>query len=205
MPRAPFITFEGVEGAGKTTLAQQLAKWLQAQGVPVILTREPGGSELGKQLRPLILNQPLDAYAELFLFLADRRQHTLQRILPALEAGTWALCDRYADSTLVYQGYGRGLEIELIRRLNALATSGLQPDLTLLIDLPVETALARAEAPNRFEAETLEFHQRIREGYLQEAARDPHRFLTLNGLEPLETLLQQAQAAIQARFLSTPR
>lgn len=200
MPRAPFITFEGVEGAGKTTLAQRLAQWLQTQNRTVLLTREPGGSELGKQLRPVILNQMLDAYAELFLFLADRRQHTLQYILPALEQGVWVLCDRYADSTLVYQGYGRGLEIELIRRLNALATDGLQPDLTLLIDIPIETALARAEAPNRFEAEALEFHQRIREGYLQEAAREPQRFVILNGAEPPETLLQQAQTAIQTRF-----
>lgn len=200
MPRAPFITFEGVEGAGKTTLAQRLAQWLQAQGMRVLLTREPGGSELGKQLRPIILNQPLDAYAELFLFLADRRQHTLQNILPALEQGIWVLCDRYADSTLVYQGYGRGLEIELIRRLNALATDGLQPDLTLLIDLPIEIALARAEAPNRFEAETLEFHQRIRDGYLQEAARDSQRFVILNGAESLEMLFQQARAAVEARL-----
>lgn len=200
MPRAPFITFEGVEGAGKTTLAQRLAEWLQAQGMRVLITREPGGSELGKQLRPIILNQPLDAYAELFLFLADRRQHTLEHILPALEQGTWVLCDRYADSTLVYQGYGRGLEVELIRRLNALATDGLQPDLTVLIDTPVEIALARAQAPNRFEAETWEFHQRIRDGYLQEAARDSQRFVILNGVEPLEMLFQQARAAVEGRW-----
>jgi dTMP kinase len=145
MPRAPLITFEGVEGAGKTTLAQHLADWLRAQGVSVRLTREPGGSPLGKHLRPLLLHEPLDAWAELFLFLADRRQHTLQVILPALEQGAWVLCDRYADSTLVYQGYGRGLDIALIRRLNALATGDLTPDLTVLIDLPVEDALARAE------------------------------------------------------------
>jgi dTMP kinase len=145
MPRAPLITFEGVEGAGKTTLAQHLADWLRAQGVSVRLTREPGGSSLGKHLRPLLLHEPLDAWAELFLFLADRRQHTLQVILPALEQGAWVLCDRYADSTLVYQGYGRGLDIALIRRLNALATGDLTPDLTVLIDLPVEDALARAE------------------------------------------------------------
>jgi dTMP kinase len=165
MPRAPLITFEGVEGAGKTTLAQHLADWLRAQGVSVRLTREPGGSPLGEHLRPLLLHEPLDAWAELFLFLADRRQHTLQVILPALEQGAWVLCDRYADSTLVYQGYGRGLDIALIRRLNALATGDLTPDLTVLIDLPVEDALARANAPNRFEAETLAFHTRIRAGY----------------------------------------
>lgn len=200
MAHAPFITFEGIEGAGKTTLAHWLAQHLQSQGVAVLLTREPGGSPLGELLRPLLLHQPLDACTELFLFLADRRQHTLQVILPALQQGVWVICDRYADSTLVYQGYGRGLEIELIRQLNALATGGLTPDLTVLIDLPVEEALARANAPNRFEAETRAFHQRIREGYLQEAAREPGRFVILNGLEPLETLQAQLRTVVQQRW-----
>jgi len=201
MPRAPLITFEGVEGAGKTTLAQHLADWLRAQGVPVRLTREPGGSPLGEHLRPLLLHEPLDAWAELFLFLADRRQHTLQVILPALEQGAWVLCDRYADSTLVYQGYGRGLDTALIRRLNALATGDLTPDLTVLIDLPVEDALARANAPNRFEAETLAFHTRIREGYLQLACAEPRRFLVLDGLQPLEALQASLEQAVRERFL----
>ena len=200
MPRAPLITFEGVEGAGKTTLAQHLADWLRAQGVSVRLTREPGGSPLGEHLRPLLLHEPLDAWAELFLFLADRRQHTLQVILPALEQGAWVLCDRYADSTLVYQGYGRGLDTELIRRLNAIATDNLTPDLTVLIDLPVEDALARANAPNRFEAETLAFHERIRAGYLQLAHAEPRRFLVLDGRQPLETLKASLEQAIQERF-----
>jgi dTMP kinase len=201
MPRAPLITFEGVEGAGKTTLAQHLADWLRAQGVSVRLTREPGGSPLGEHLRPLLLHAPLDAWAELFLFLADRRQHTLQVILPALEQGAWVLCDRYADSTLVYQGYGRGLDTELIRRLNALATGDLTPDLTVLIDLPVEDALARANAPNRFEAETLAFHTRIREGYRQLARAEPRRFLVLDGLQPLEALQASLKQAVRERFL----
>ena len=201
MPRAPLITFEGVEGAGKTTLAQHLADWLRAQGVSVRLTREPGGSPLGEHLRPLLLHEPLDAWAELFLFLADRRQHTLQVILPALEQGAWVLCDRYADSTLVYQGYGRELDIALIRRLNALATGDLTPDLTVLIDLPVEDALARANAPNRFEAETLAFHTRIREGYLQLACAEPRRFLVLDGLQPLEALQASLKQAVRERFL----
>jgi dTMP kinase len=205
MPRAPLITFEGVEGAGKTTLAQHLADWLRAQGVSVRLTREPGGSPLGKHLRPLLLHEPLDAWAELFLFLADRRQHTLQVILPALEQGAWVLCDRYADSTLVYQGYGRGLDIALIRRLNALATGDLTPDLTVLIDLPVEDALARADAPNRFEAETLAFHNRIRAGYLELARAEPNRFLVLDGLQPLETLKASLEQAVQERFLDAGR
>jgi dTMP kinase len=205
MPRAPLITFEGVEGAGKTTLAQHLADWLRAQGVSVRLTREPGGSPLGKHLRPLLLHEPLDAWAELFLFLADRRQHTLQVILPALEQGAWVLCDRYADSTLVYQGYGRGLDIALIRRLNALATGDLTPDLTVLIDLPVEDALARADAPNRFEAETLAFHNRIRAGYLELARAEPRRFLVLDGLQPLEALQASLEQAVQERFLDAGR
>jgi dTMP kinase len=205
MPRAPLITFEGVEGAGKTTLAQHLADWLRAQGVSVRLTREPGGSPLGEHLRPLLLHEPLDAWAELFLFLADRRQHTLQVILPALEQGAWVLCDRYADSTLVYQGYGRGLDIALIRRLNALATGDLTPDLTVLIDLPVEDALARANAPNRFEAETLAFHTRIREGYLQLARAEPRRFLVLDGLQPLEALQASLKQAVRERFLDAGR
>lgn len=201
MPRAPFITFEGVEGAGKTTLARRLADWLQAQGVPVLLTREPGGSALGSRLRPILLHEPLDAWAELFLFLADRRQHTLQVILPALEQGTWVLCDRYADSTLVYQGYGRGLDIALIRRLNALATADLTPELTVLIDLPVQDALARANAPNRFEAETLAFHTRIREGYLQLAHAEPTRFLVLDGRLSVETLHATLEHEMRMRFL----
>jgi dTMP kinase len=201
MPRVPLITFEGVEGAGKTTLAQHLADWLRAQGVSVRLTREPGGSPLGEHLRPLLLHEPLDAWAELFLFLADRRQHTLQVILPALEQGAWVLCDRYADSTLVYQGYGRGLDIALIRRLNALATGDLTPDLTVLIDLPVEDALARANAPNRFEAETLAFHTRIRAGYLELARAEPRRFLVLDGLQPLEALQASLKQAVRERFL----
>lgn len=201
MPHAPLITFEGVEGAGKTTLAHHLAEWLRAQGVPVRLTREPGGSVLGAHLRPILLHEPLDAWAELFLFLADRRQHTLQVILPAREHGVWVLCDRYADSTLVYQGYGRGLDIPLIRRLNAIATDNLAPDLTVLIDLPVEDALARADAPNRFEAETLAFHNRIRAGYLELARAEPNRFLVLDGLQPLETLKASLEQAVQERFL----
>jgi dTMP kinase len=201
MPHAPLITFEGVEGAGKTTLAHHLAEWLRAQGIPVQLTREPGGSALGTHLRPILLHEPLDAWAELFLFLADRRQHTLQVILPAREHGVWVLCDRYADSTLVYQGYGRGLDIALIRRLNAIATSDLTPDLTVLIDLPVEDALARANAPNRFEAETQAFHTRIRAGYLEVAHAEPHRFLVLDGRQPLETLQAALLQVVRERFL----
>jgi dTMP kinase len=201
MPRAPFITFEGIEGAGKTTLAHHLADWLRAQGVPVRLTREPGGSALGAQVRPILLNEPLDAWAELFLFLADRRQHTLQIILPALEQGVWVLCDRYADSTLVYQGYGRGLDIALIRRLNAHRNERphARPDCA---DRPAcgGRPRPRERAQPLRSRDTLAFHTRIREGYLQLARAEPHRFLVLNGLQPLETLKQSLLQVVQ-RFL----
>jgi dTMP kinase len=205
MPKAPFITFEGIEGSGKTTLSRWLADWLTTQNLPTLFTCEPGGSELGNALRQLLLHNPTDPLTELFLFLADRSHHVRTVIQPALAQGTWVICDRYADSTLAYQGYGRGLDIEMLRQLNALATDQLNPDLTFLIDMPVEQALARTTQPNRFEGESVAFHQRVREGYLQLAESEPHRFVILNGSQPLETLQQQIQHALHAMgFLSEP-
>ncbi len=200
MTRAPFITLEGIEGAGKTTLCHTLAEWLRAQGVPVLTTREPGGSSIGSYLRELLLSYPVEPRAELFLFLADRAQHVCERIRPAVEAGQWVLCDRYADSTIVYQGYGRGLDVEILRTLNQIATDGLEPDLTLLIDLPVEVALGRAQEPNRFEREQIEFHERIRQGYLQESRREDRRYVVLDGMQPLSALQEMAQRVIEERF-----
>jgi dTMP kinase len=198
-PNAPFITFEGIEGAGKTTLSRWLADWLSAQNIPTRLTCEPGGSELGNALRQLLLHNPTDPLTELFLFLADRSHHVRTVILPALTQGIWVISDRYTDSTLAYQGYGRGLDIETLRHLNALATDHLNPDLTFLIDMPVEQALARTTQPNRFEQEALAFHQRVRDGYLQLAESEPHRFVILNGNQPLESLQQQIQHALHAK------
>ena len=202
-----FVTLEGVEGAGKSTLMSLLAAQLEALSLPFIRTREPGGCSLGASIRPLLLNvsSHVDDRAELFLFLADRAQHVAETIRPALERGEWVLCDRYADSTIAYQGYGRGMNVDRLQELNEYATHGLWPDKTILLDLPVETGLARALARNgreglslsegRFESEELAFHQRIREGFLLRAKRWPERFCVLDArLAPEELLLQALHA-----------
>lgn len=200
MKRALFITFEGIEGAGKTTLALWLAERLKEAQIPHLFTYEPGGSEIGHALRPILLNAPLEPTTELFLFLADRAQHVARTIRPALETGTWVLCDRYTDSTLAYQGYARGLDLQWLRILNQLATDGLEPDLTVLIDLPVEMALRRATQRNRFEAQQMAFHEAVREGYLQESLRQPERFLILDGTQPLRVLQAQLMETLQERW-----
>ena len=149
-----FVTVEGVEGAGKSTLMNLIARELERRGMPFLRTREPGGCGLGVSLRPLLLDvsSALDSRAELFLFLADRAQHVAETIRPALLRGDWVLCDRYADSTIAYQGYGRGMDADRLQALNDYATGGLWPDRTLLLDLPVETGLARARARNGTDA-----------------------------------------------------
>ncbi len=205
-----FVTVEGVEGAGKSTLIRLLKQALEQRGIPFIHTREPGGCGLGAQLRPLLLDasRKVDSRAELFLFLADRAQHVADTILPALERGEWVLCDRYADSTIAYQGYGRGMDVEMLQQLNDYATGGLWPDRTLLLDLPAETGLERALARNgreglsqsegRFESEELEFHRRIRSGFLERASRWPTRFLVLDAVQAPEVLLEQALSALES-------
>ena len=163
---AKFVTFEGGEGSGKTTQIRLAADWLKERGIPVLATAEPGGTPLGRKIREILLNRgawTIGAEAELLLFAAARAQHVRETILPALEAGQWVLCDRFADATLAYQGFGRGLDIAFIRDLNAFSSLSLMPDLTLLFDLPVEIGLARAEnraagvrpeaAEDRFEQE----------------------------------------------------
>lgn len=206
-----FLTVEGVEGAGKSTLIQLLAKALELRGVTCLCTREPGGCSLGRQIRPLLLqsSQNIDSRAELFLFLADRAQHVAETIRPALARGEWVLCDRYSDSTIAYQGYGRGMDKDALQRLDSWASDNLWPDLTLLLDLPVEEGLARARARNglqhledaegRFEAEALTFHKRIRQGFLERAARWPERFRVLDARLSPEELLAKALAAIDDR------
>ncbi|MDR1125754.1 MAG: dTMP kinase [Deltaproteobacteria bacterium] len=183
-----FITFEGIEGSGKGVMLGLTLDWLRRAGHSVLATREPGGSELGAALRALLLdtrNSDMAPEAELFLYLADRAQHVASKIRPALAGGQVALSDRYADSTIVYQGYGRGLDVDELFRLNDLAVKGLWPDLTLVLDLDVETGLERAlrrnreqglaEKEGRFEAESLFFHAKIRSGYQAWAARHPER------------------------------
>ena len=206
-----FLTLEGIEGSGKSTLLYLLSSTLEGRGLTCLCTREPGGCPLGRQLRPLLLqsSQTMDSRAELFLFLADRAQHVAEIIRPALARGDWVLCDRYADSTIAYQGYGRGMDLDLLQTLNHQATEGLWPDLTLLLDLPAEQGLARARARNgrdgmeeaegRFEAEALAFHQRIRQGFLDRASRWPERFCVLNALQSPEKLLVETLEAIDRR------
>lgn len=199
-----FITLEGIEGAGKTTLLHRLASALQEQGNEVLLTREPGDSGPGRVLRDLLLNPKttLCPKAELFLFLADRAQHVTDIIFPALQRGITVLCDRYLDSTIVYQGYGRGLDIDMLSSLNALAIHGVWPDQTFVLDMDPTTALERAKKRNqeldtekkegRFEAETLLFHQKIRQGFLEWTACNPDRMHLLNAADTPEGLLRQA-------------
>lgn len=186
-----FITFEGIEGSGKTTQISRLATHLRSQGLEVVQTREPGGCRIADAIRGILLdsdNAGLVPTAELLLYAAARRQHVEEVIQPALAADQVVLCDRFTDATLAYQGYGRGLSLELIENLNSLAGAGLCPELTLLFELPVEIGLNRAlrrienatgPAEDRFEQESLAFHERVRQGYLTLAERNPHRYRLL--------------------------
>lgn len=197
-PAAPapgrFIVFEGVEGAGKTTQIQALADWLRQRGRQVLITREPGGSAIGAQIRQILLapeNHRLTTRAELMLYAADRAQHVAEVIGPALASGQDVLCDRYIYSTMAYQGYGRGLDAEAIEWLNDYATAGLRPDLVILLDLDPALGLARARQvgrPDRLEQEALDFHQRVRTGFLALAAADETRFAVIDASVPAQTV-----------------
>jgi len=201
--KALFIAFEGGEGAGKTTQAQLLQERLRGLGREVLLTREPGGTDVGERLREIILRpskmssgpsaappqSKLTAAAELFLFLAARAQLVSEVIRPALADGTVVVCDRFSDSTIAYQGYGRGLYIEAVRRACELATGGLRPDLSVLLDLPVETGLARKSEGGEWDAigqESREFHMRVRRGFHELAAAEPQRWLVVDAAQPVE-------------------
>lgn len=196
-----FISLEGIEGAGKTTLMQKIVAYFQSRGKEVLLTREPGGSELGKKLRSIILNaeEKICPASELFLFLADRAEHVQTCIKPALEQGKIVLCDRFTDSTVAYQGYGRGMDIAELEMLNTLAAGGIKPDLTLVLDLDPKIGLARANARNeeqnlsvkegRFEAEALEFHQKIRVGFLAMSKKE-ERFFVVDAQQSPEQVFE---------------
>ncbi len=197
-----FITFEGIEGCGKTTQSKLLASYFQKTPIPYLLTREPGGSPLGERIRQILLssqNNGMEPMAELFLYAADRVQHLRRVILPALGEGKVVLCDRYADATTAYQGYGRGLDLEWLEEIHRLAMGNIKPHLTFLLDLPVEEGLKRAfrrmaESPmaeDRFEKETLDFHRRVREGYLALARREPERIFLLDGMKTPSILHQE--------------
>ena len=196
-----FVTFEGVEGAGKTTQIRLLRQTLEAEGRNVCVTREPGGDALAEGILNLLLHVAMTPRAELLLFLASRAQNVEAVIRPHLAAGGVVLCDRYIDSSVAYQGYARGLGRDNAAHLNTFATHGLMPDLTFLLDLAPEVGLARQQERNRMESESLEFHRRVREGYLAEAQNNASRFCILDAALPpdaLQTLiLTRTQAALQ--------
>lgn len=211
--RGMFITFEGMEGSGKSTAMARIGEWLETRGIPTVYTREPGGSGLGRELRAILLdacNADIVPRAELFLYLADRAQHAASVVRPALERGAFVLSDRFADSTVAYQGYGRGIDIESLHGLNALAAGGVWPDLTLLFDVDEMTGLSRANARNeamgksrsegRFEAESLVFHAAVRQGFLDLARKNPDRFIVIDGMKDPDSVFAAARAALAERM-----
>jgi len=203
-----FITFEGGDGTGKTTQIRALERHLTDLGRSCLVTREPGGTPLGGLIRKVLLevgDHEIAPATELFLYLADRAQHVNEVILPAIEAGKIVLCDRFTDSTVAYQGYGRGIELGLLRRLNDIADRGFRPDLTFLLDCPASVGLARTarrqgetERPSedRFEREKIEFQEKVRAGFLEMARAEPQRFRIIDALRPAEEIALEIRTII---------
>lgn len=203
----PFITFEGVEGCGKSTQLTLLDERLRSAGRDVRATREPGGTPLGERLRALLLDgarAPLDPIAEWLLFEADRRQHIAEVIRPALEAGAWLLCDRFSDSTEAYQSAGRGVDAEFIDAVDARVRDGLRPDLTLLYDLDAAEGLARTRRrdarTDRFESEELAFHERVRSRFLEIARREPRRVVIVPAQGDAAAVFAETSRIVAERF-----
>lgn len=211
-----FITFEGIEGCGKSTQLRLAAARLTAAGHGVVVTREPGGCPIADAIRAILLdagNSAMVPMTELLLYGAARAQHVAEVVEPALAAGKIVLCDRFTDSTLVYQGYGRDLDRELIARLNTLAAGSIRPDLTIVLDCSVEVGLARAMTrisaastarEERFEQESLLFHERIRDGFLSLAAAEPRRFVVLDGSRGIEETEALVTEVIMTRLPASP-
>ncbi|WP_295880745.1 dTMP kinase [uncultured Thiohalocapsa sp.] len=202
--RGHFITLEGIEGAGKTTQRTAVADWLRAAGLTVLVTREPGGSEIAERIRSLLLdpaNTGMHPDTELLLMFAARAEHLRRRILPALAAGTWVVCDRFTDATYAYQGGGRGVPMARIAALEQLVQGERRPDLTLLLDLPAAVGLARARgrsAPDRFESEQIQFFERVRDAYCKRAAAEPGRFRRIDAAREPATVAADSLAAVAA-------
>jgi dTMP kinase len=183
-----FVTFEGIDGSGKTTVANLVADYLRQQGLPVLLTSEPNTTYIKQFL--MTVNERT-AWTETFLFLADRAEHVAKVIRPALQRGEIVLCDRFIDSTIAYQGFGLGLPVDLLMQFNYTATGGLAPNLTILLDIDPEIGLRRSQRKTIFERRSLEFHERVRYGYLWLASREPHRIKVVDASQPLESVIEQ--------------
>lgn len=186
-----FITFEGADGCGKTTQIELLNKYLQEKGFKTLVTREPGAKGLGEKLREILLNYngEVSPNCESFLFLADRAQHVDCVIKPALKDGVIVLCDRHTDSTVAYQGYGRQLDIEQIKKLNEIAVNGLKPDLTIVFDIDIETSMQRVgKTKDRMESAGMDFFNRVRNGYLAIAKEEPNRVKVINSADTIERI-----------------
>jgi len=210
MSAGRFLTLEGIEGAGKSTVAKLIGDWLGSRAIAVRLTREPGGTPLAERVRQIVLergSEPLPAVSETLLMFAARALHVQQVIVPALSRGEWVVCDRFTDATRAYQGSARGVDRSLIETLAQAVHPGLVPDCTLLLDLPVATGLMRARArtqpasaasSDRFEAETTGFFDRVRAGYLALAAAEPGRFRVIDALQPLDAVGRQIATILTA-------
>ena len=203
MHRGLFITFEGADGCGKTTQIRLLDEYLRAKGKTTILTREPGAKGLGVKLREILLNYEgeVSPNCESFLFLADRAQHVDCIIKPALKEGKIVLCDRHTDSTAAYQGYGRGINLDEIKKLNEIAVSGLKPDLTIVFDIDIETSLSRVgNEKDRMESAGVEFFNRVRNGYLEIAKQEPERVKVIDANNNIERVFEDTKKVLE-RFL----
>ena len=197
-----FITIEGCDGSGKTTQSQLLEKYLRVKQVPCLFTREPGGTEISEQIRKIILNKEnenMNWRTEALLYAASRAQLVGEKIVPALHKGLHVVCDRYIDSTLAYQGYGRGLSLEELKRINYFAAGGLKPDVTFLLDIdPEETFQRKArQEKDRLEKEKIEFHQKVRNGYLELARLEPERFKIIKATQSIEEIHREIVAFLE--------
>ena len=208
MVNGTLISFEGPEGAGKSSILEAILPLLEEKGIPYITTREPGGVDIAEKIRQVILDPDhtsMDAKTELLLYIASRRQHLVERVLPALAAGKVVLMDRFIDSSVAYQGYGRGLSVEDIEWLNQFVTDGLKPDLTLYFDLDVEEGLARIarnqeREVNRLDLEGLELHYKVRKGYLALAEKEPERIVKIDASQSFETVLADVLTILEKRL-----